>query len=287
MLDTAWVALSLADHIGGKTLRALIHYFGDTHAILAATPQELQCVSGVGPKIAQIIQAINLQQIEIAIERWQSAGIHILTLQHPNYPVRLLKVDDAPATLFVRGQWPPRRERSAAIVGTRTPSSQSMQIARELAVILSERGCTVVSGLAFGVDTQAHMGAVLSPQGYTLAVLGSGILNIYPLPNQHLAERILSCGALLGEVNPHMGPNAANLVARNRIISGLSDALIVVETETDGGAMHAARRAQEQGRTVIAVDNPASGNQALLEQGALCLNADLSNLDTVFDTFLQ
>jgi DNA processing protein len=136
---------------------------------------------------------------------------------------------------------------------------------------LAERGWCVVSGLAHGIDTAAHYGALAVPNGQTVAVLGGGVLNIYPSENRPLAEAVLRRGALLSETHPHMSPSPSALVARNRLISGLSDILIVVETSIDGGAMHAARRAFDQRRAVYTLDSTASGNRALLAEGALPL----------------
>jgi DNA processing protein len=129
-----------------------------------------------------------------------------------------------------------------------------------------------------GVDTAAHLGAMASPEGYTLAVLGSGVLNVYPPENHNMEKGILQRGAFLCEVHPKAKVNSPALVARNRIISGLSEGVIVVETEIDGGAMHAARFAKLQGRKVYVVENDASGNRALLADGAVPISPDLSYL---------
>ena len=279
MIDPAWVALSLTEHIGGKTLRSLMQHFnGDSRAILAADTAALRKVPGVGPVIAQNIQAIDLASIEAAIPRWQAAGVDLVTLDTPRYPPRLRQLPDAPATLFIQGVWPETISRSAAIVGTRSPSAISQNIASLLGLTLAERGYTVVSGLALGVDTAAHLGALAVPGSTTLAVLGCGVLNVYPRANLGLAEAIRGRGALLAEVHPEAVPNAAALVARNRIISGLSDSLIVIETGVEGGAMYAARFALKQGRTLYAVANDASGNRQLLKEGALPIAPDLKDL---------
>jgi DNA processing protein len=148
-----------------------------------------------------------------------------------------------------------------------------MGVARRLASILVQRSYTIVSGLAAGIDTNAHHGALASG-GNSVAALGCGVLDIYPEPNIRLSEKIVQCGVLLCEVNPEATPNAASLVARNRLISGLSEAVIVVETTIEGGAMHAVRFALAQGRRVYAVDNDASGNRALIENGATAVPPD-------------
>lgn len=281
MTDPAWVALSLSNRIGSKTLSALMRHFGhDPRAILAADTAALREVPGVGAKIAQSIQRIDLAKVEQALARWQQAGLIILTPPDADYPRLLRPLEDRPATLFVRGSWNSSLlTKTVALVGTRDPSDEARQITMRLAWDLVERGCTIVSGLAFGIDKAAHYSALAHPQGHTLAVLGSGVLNIYPAAHQALAEALMARGALLCEIHPHAMVNAPNLVARNRIISGLSDAVIVVETDVDGGAMHAARFARQQGRPVYALDLPASGNRALLAEGAQCLSSDLKELD--------
>ncbi len=283
MLDkTAWIALSLTDRVGGKTIRALTQHFGDIDAVLQADAAELQAVPGIGRKIAESIRAIDLQQTEKLIDQWRKDEIAILTWDDPAYPMRLKDLDDAPPVLFMRGACP--LDRTAAVVGTRSPSTESENIAKTLSATLAEQGYTVVSGLAHGVDTNAHFGALGVQNGRTLAVLGSGVLNIYPQENRSLANAILinKAGALISEVAPPLSPSSSRLVARNRIISGISQAVIVIETKVDGGAMHAARRGFEQGRKIYALDIAASGNRALIEAGATAINPDFSNLDLLF-----
>ncbi len=282
MLEASWVALSLADHVGGKKLRALMRHFdNDPAAVLNADAETLRQVPGIGPKIAQIIRDIRLIDVENAIPGWQAAGVTLLPLQDSRYPERLRPLDDAPPTLFVIGHGNLNHTRAAAVVGTRRPSPDSEALARQIALRLASRGCVVVSGLALGVDRAAHVGALDVPDGETLAVLGSGVLNVFPEANDALAEQIIQRGALLSEVHPQAQANRASLVARNRLISAMSDAVIIVETAVDGGAMHAARRARAQGRKVYAVDNAASGNRALIAEGAVPLRVDLSNLEEV------
>ncbi|MBL8160483.1 MAG: DNA-processing protein DprA [Anaerolineae bacterium] len=276
MSDLAWIALSLTGRIGGKTLRALLQHFdGDVQAVLRADTPQLREVPGIGPKIAQSIRQLDLAQVEQALYRWQAQAVRIVTLDDPAYPDRLRALPDAPPTLFMRGEWRADPARTVALVGTRSPTAETRKIAQNLSSLLVERGYTIISGLALGIDAAAHMGALALPQGYTLAVLGCGVLNIYPPAHQPLAEAVMRRGALLAEVNPDAPPSSSALVARNRLISGLSDALIVVETTTEGGAMHAARFAQAQGRAVYALDIAASGNQAILAQGGLPIAPDL------------
>jgi DNA processing protein len=272
--NPAWVALSLVEHVGAKKLRALgLAFGGDFDAVLRADAPDLQRVPGIGPKIAASIRAIDLSAVEAAIPRWQAAGITLLTLDHPAYPAALRPVEDAPPTLFVLGTW--REMRAVAVVGTRSPSREAVDAAQQIGFALAQRGIQVISGLALGIDSAAHTGALAQPAGITVAVLGSGVLNLYPPGNRALAQAIQGRGALLSEVHPDAQPKPSALVARNRIISGLCEAVIIVQTESDGGAMHAARRATDQGRRVYTLDSGASGNRALIESGATIITPNL------------
>lgn len=279
MIDPAWIGLCLTGRIGNKTLQALLkHFNGDTRAILQADTKALRQVSGVGPKIAQSIQEIDLKQVEKALARWQKSGIHIWAMQDSHYPARLKTLDDAPPTLFVRGNTSLVFERSVAIVGTRSPSGEMRKFAQNISSALVENGYSIISGMALGIDSAAHLGALAVPEGRTAAILGSGVLNIYPPAHERLAREIMVQGLVLSEISPDATTSPSNLVARNRIISGLSEGLIVVETSVDGGAMHAARFASQQGRKIYTVESQASGNQALIAGGATVIPMNLTQL---------
>lgn len=274
MTDPAWVALSLVKHLGGKTFRnLLIHFNHDLHAILHADETELTAVPSIGKKIAQAITHINLDDISRAIDYWDEQGITLLTWDDPQFPANLRALDDAPLTLFVCGDLP-RFDRAAAVVGTRNATEESRQITQQIASSLAEQGYVIVSGLAEGIDTAAHMAALSVPEGVTVAVLGSGLMNLYPPSNRGLAQGIMQRGAFFCEVSPQAGVSAPGLVARNRLITGLCEAVIIVQTETDGGAMHAARFARMQGKRLYTVDLPATGNQALIADGIPVLDPD-------------
>lgn len=277
-----WIALSLQRHVGGRTFQALLaHFDEDPAAVLAADAQQLQRVPGVGPKIAQAIQQIRLPALRREMAAWEAAGVRILLSSDPAYPEALRRIHDGPPTLFVLGNWLPALwEQSSAIVGTRNPGAETRRLALQLARNLAEAGQTIISGLALGIDIAAHRGAMAAPGGTTMAVLGSGVLNIYPPEHARIAQEIRWRGTLLSEWHPGISAAAARLVPRNRIISGLSRRLIVVETSVDGGAMYAARAALAQGRPLYTYDLPASGNQALLAQGAQPLRpGDIPTLD--------
>lgn len=277
--DPAWVALSLVEHVGAVRLLALRdHFGGDLWRVLIAPEAELRRVRGIGPKIAAGIRAVDPARVVLAMARWMAAGVRIVPYADPAFPAVLRTISDPPGTLFMVGeQASPLRQ--IAIVGTRTPSPAARTIAHMLAVRLAERGVGVVSGLALGIDAAAHTGALTVPDGVTLAVLGGGVLNVYPPAHRDLAAEIQRRGLLLTETHPEAVVSAAALVARNRLISGLCEAVIVVETSATGGALHAARRALEQGRAVYTIDpahltGDTSGNAVLIAQGVPVLAAD-------------
>lgn len=273
--NEAWVALSLVQHIGNKTIERLLENFGSCESILSATQDDLMQIKGIGQKIADAIVTINLETVGHNIEKWQSAGVNIIPQGDEDYPEILNTIPDPPLTLFVRGNYQPEQWQNAvAIVGTRHPTTQSIDLARKLATGYVESGWTVVSGLALGIDTQAHMGALNVPYGNTVAVLGGGVLNIYPPKNEPLANHMLESGALLSENDPYATSTASRLVRRNRIISGLCQRIIVVQSDVKGGAMHAAKFARKQERDIFTVNWRFSGNQALLKQGATAINSD-------------
>lgn len=270
-----WLALSLSPNIGAATLNNLLQYFDqDLDAVLAAPSYELMRVRGVGAKIASEISAIDLNCLAQDLQTWQAGGIEILTRGDERYPQPLTSVSDMPLALFASAVMPAETWSTAlAIVGTRDPSREARYLTLQLAMQLARAGRAIVSGLALGIDAAAHTGA-LSADGVTVAVLGSGIRNVYPAANRQLAERVQEKGALLSEAHPRWSANAQRLVSRNRIISGLSRAVIVVESQVDGGAMYAAQFGREQGKPLFTFDLPASGNQRLIAEGAAVLRRD-------------
>ncbi|MBC7871122.1 MAG: DNA-processing protein DprA [Chitinophagaceae bacterium] len=276
--QTAWVALSLVKSIGGVTFAALLAHFNhDLDAVLKAPLKVLCQVRGIGKTTALAIQKIDLEATARIMERWQKSGVHILTRNDSLYPRALKRLNDAPPTLFGLGNIDGLAAlQGIAVVGTRHPSEKAKQMAETLAGEIIQQGYAVISGLAYGVDSIAHLSALAG--GRTFAVLGSGVLNIYPADHDDLAQAIMRQGALLCEVAPDSPVSTPGLVARNRIISGLSMGVIIVETDHDGGAMHAARFARAQDRRLYVVDFPASGNQALLKDGAIKLPVDFNGL---------
>ena len=278
-----WVALSMVPRVGAVLMRRLLAYFATPHEVLKASHAELLRVSGVGKAVAGQILEVDVGRTAYLLEKWQSQQIKVLTWEDRDYPTMLKILDDAPPTLFMRGDWPTTHTRNIAIVGTRTASGLALDTATRLAEFFAEKGWTIVSGLALGIDNCAHLGALAAPHGQTVAVLGSGVNNIYPPSNRKLTPRILSRGALFSEVAPSAEPHSIQLVARNRIITGLSQAVIVVEAGAQSGALHAARFAKTQGRLVCAVDMVAEGNVQLVMDGAFLLAHDFSNMDALME----
>ena len=255
-----WVALSLIPNLGRRTITNLLDHFGTPDAIFAANVDDLQAVPRIGPIRATAIRSIDLARTRQEIAAWQADRITILLhADGAPYPAALAALPDAPPVLFQRGTIDPDDQRAAAVVGTRHPTAAARALATTLGSSLAAQGWTVISGLAAGIDTAAHTGA-LRAGGRTVAVLGSGLRSIYPPGNTRLAAHIVTRGALLSETHPDAAPDGPALVARNRLISGLSRVLIVVEAGESSGSLHAARFAQDQGRIVFAVDNGAPGN---------------------------
>jgi DNA processing protein len=195
------------------------------------------------------------------------------------YPARLRTIPDLPPTLFALGALHAPDVPHVAVVGTRSPSAQARAQAIQAGKQLADAGAVVISGMANGVDGLVQTAALEVPGSYSVGVLGSGVLKPYPPQNAALAHMLRLYGALVCEVAPDATVSVPGLVARNRVISGMADAVLIIETSDDGGAMHAARAAYRQGRALYAVENNASGNRALLKNGhAQPVAPNLSNL---------
>lgn len=282
--EAAWVALGLVRGVGSVTLRALLATFGTLEGVLAAPDAELRKVRGVGPKIAAAIRTLPVKDTQQAIARWRAAGVSLHRLPDATYPPRLAAIPDAPATLFAQGELRSAAAPHVAIVGTRSPSPLAARAAATAARTLARQGAVIVSGAALGVDAIALNAALEVPNSYAIGVLGSGVLRPYPPENAALMQLLRLYGLLLCEVAPDATVSAAGLVARNRVITGLADAILIVETDDGGGAMHAARAAIRQGRRLAALDVPASGNRALIDSGdALPLPPDLHDISSLVD----
>jgi DNA processing protein len=267
------VLLSLVPGVGPRTRKSLLARFGTSTAILDASASALRDVSGVGPKLSQAIARAREEfDVTAELELARRHNVTVMTDTHAAYPRALHEIHDPPDVLYVRGEILPVDAMAIAIVGSRHATHYGLAIAAKLAESLARTGLTVVSGLARGIDAAAHRGA-LAAGGRTIAVLGSGVLNIYPPEHGDLAKQVAEAGAVVSESPLRGAPLSGSFPQRNRIISGISMGVIVVEAAVQSGALITARHAMEQGREVFAVpgrvDNRMSrGCHALIRDGA-------------------
>ncbi len=249
------IALREEGKVGPKTFQQLVSTFGSPENIYKVGLEEIQKLPRMNPAKAERIFASQdkLSEIEKHILFLEELGIGILTILDDDYPSILKKIDDPPPLLYYKGEFPLKKQSSIALVGTTQPTEEGKKEAILLGKALASRGVMVVSGLAKGIDKESHMGALIG-EGKTYAVLGNGLGNIYPKENIHLAKEISENGALLTEYPLNVPVNVGQLMSRNRIIVGLSQAVIVVETRPDAkGVIDAGQRAKDQGKPVFLV----------------------------------
>lgn len=267
------VRLACVPGIGGRLRRLLLERFESPRGIFAATPRELASVARIGPKLAATIPQVAVDgTAEAVLAMCRDHGIGTVVEGGNDYPGLLARIDDPPGVLFVRGQLLPCDALAVAIVGARHATAYGKRVAWQLAGGLARAGYTVVSGLARGIDAAAHRGA-LDAGGRTIAVLGTGVLTIYPPEHTDLAGEIIARGALVSEAPPLAEAHPGAFPQRNRIVSGLALGTVVVEAADRSGALITARLAGEQGREVFAVpgqiDNRmARGCHRLIRDGA-------------------
>lgn len=246
------LAWSRVRGVGPGGISRLRRHFGTLGEAWRAGPRELRA-SGLRPDaVSEALKTREKFHIEDEVVSLERKGIGWTTLVDEDYPELLKKIANPPLVLYWRGEnalWP---QFALAIVGTRKASRDGIQIARELSGAIADAGCTIVSGLAQGIDAAAHE-AALDSHGGTAAVLGSGVEEIYPARNRNLAERIMERGMMISEFAPKVKPSPGNFPYRNRIISGLSLGVLVVEAPSRSGALNTAQHAAEQGREVFAV----------------------------------
>jgi DNA processing protein len=269
----AVLRLALTPGVGPKTYRSLLDHFGSPEAVGDAAPSELRNVPGVGQKLMRAIVDARLNlDLDAELKACAERQVAVLTVDGEAYPRGLREIHNPPIALFVRGQLVPSDALAIAIVGTRHATSYGVRQAERLAMGLSRAGLTIVSGLARGIDAAAHRGALLAG-GRTLAVLGCGVLQVYPPEHAELAEQIALQGALISEAPPRSQPHSGMFPQRNRLISGLTLGVVVVEAAQRSGALISAEHAMEQGREVFAVPGPVDsrssrGCHQLLREGA-------------------
>ena len=267
-----WVALTRIEGLGVRGAHQLVGHFGSAHAAYMASLTELES-SGVPAHVAQAIFAqAGMKDAEEEIRGAAKADCQLLAFDSADYPPLLKQIPDAPLLLYVRGDPKILSQHAVAMVGTRRPSAYGSSVTHRLAYDLAQRQLVVVSGLARGIDSAAHRGA-LEAKGKTVAVLGSGIDVIYPRENKRLAEQVMASGAMISEFPLGTGPKPENFPIRNRIISGLSLGVVVVEAAEYSGSLITARLALEQNREVFAVPGNITTAQSfgpnhLIKQGA-------------------
>lgn len=268
----ALIALSLVPGVGPGRIRSLLARFGSACAVLQSSRKVLDAVPGIGTHIADAIASFDAyDEVEEQMALASRAGILLLTVWDEPFPRLLRQIYDPPAFLWLKGALKQRDERGIAIVGTRRASDYGRRMAFQFAYELGRRGYTVISGLAYGIDAEAHRGA-LEAGARTLAVLGSGVDRVYPARHVALARAITQQGAVLSEYPLGAAPDGPNFPRRNRIVSGLALGTLVVEAHETGGALITARLAVEQNREVFALPSPVHsrsgvGTNRLIQRG--------------------
>ena len=271
---TRWICLNLIPDVAPAHWRRCLEAFGDIDRLWEADAQTLQRAAGVSPRVAQRIVEGRREtgRLERELALAARLGVRLVTRDDTEYPAVLRTIPDPPLALYVRGALGPADAAAVAMVGARHASAYGLACADQLSYDVALRGITVVSGLARGIDAAAHAGA-LKASGRTLAVLGSGLARLYPPEHAALAERIAQHGAVISEYPLETPPLPEYFPRRNRLISGLSLGVVVVEASQRSGALITVDCALEQGREVFAVPGPmtavtSQGTHHLLKQGA-------------------
>jgi DNA processing protein len=267
-----WVAFSLVKGIGAVRFQALLNFFGDPQIAWGA-PTEALREAGLSAKVIEnVVELRSSIDLDLVWEQLEAKGITVLIQTDENYPRRLQELDQPPPVIYMLGELTSEDEWAVAVVGTRRVTAYGRQVAEDIAGTLARNGISVISGLARGVDSISHQ-AALHAGGRTIAVLGCGLDRIYPPENRRLAEQITAHGALISDYPPGTPPEASNFPPRNRLISGLSLAVVIVEAGQTSGALITAAFAADQGREVFAVpgniNSPGSkGTNRLIRDGA-------------------
>jgi DNA processing protein len=268
-----WLALNQIAGLGKIGYARLIERYGSPEKVFQSDLEELQSIEGIRKNTAlAIVKFKRAEKIERELDELERQKVGILTLTDPLYPFLLAKIHDPPPYLYYKGSASLQDGRSLAVVGSRLASPYGIKMTERLAWGLSQKGLTVVSGMARGIDSAAHQGALMA-QGRTVAVLGSGLDVVYPQENQKLFERIVETGLVFSEFPLGTLPERQNFPIRNRIISGLSLGVVIVEATQRSGSLITARLALDQGREVFAVPGSvesfkSSGTHSLIKQGA-------------------
>jgi DNA processing protein len=286
----ACVALNMVPNLGPVRLRKLVQRFGSPEAVLQARKSDLRSVDGIGPELTDAICDWEKHvDLGAELQRVATFGATLVTQSSPEYPRALLELHNPPIVLYVWGTVTQQDWRAIGIVGSRKTSHYGLECSKRLSYQLAYAGLTVVSGLARGIDTAAHQGA-LAASGRTIAVIGSGLMDLYPPENASLAERIATSGAVVSEFPMTFPPSPQTFPYRNRIVAGWGRGLLVVEAGLKSGALITSEQALENGRLVYAVpgqiDRPTSfGTNRLIQQGAKLVTSAGDILDDMNSLF--
>ena len=271
--DLGWLALRLVPGVGARTIHRLMQQFGSPEGVFAASREHLSRVPGLTNRTVDAIRSFPAEKAaQKEMARLHTLGMHIIRWGTRDYPDLLANISDPPPILYVKGELLPEDERSVAVVGSRRASAYGLSVCRRLCAGLAWQGWTVVSGMARGIDSAAHLGA-LETGGRTLAILGTGLDVVYPRENRKLSQRIAASGALVSEFPLGTPPEPGNFPIRNRIISGLALGVVVVEATAKSGSLITARMALEQDRQVFAIPGQIdqqsfAGPHRLIKEGA-------------------
>lgn len=270
----ACIALNMLPTVGPVRLRKLLQVFKEPQQILSAKRDELRRVEGIGNEVAdQISNWESIVDLTAELNRVREFGASVITQESPFYPKSLREIHAPPIVLYIWGELQERDQHAIGIIGSRRTTHYGAESAKKLAYQLAYAGLTVISGLARGIDTAAHQGA-LAAKGRTIAAIGSGLSKLYPPENRGLAEKIRDGnGGIVSEFSMEIEPDRQTFPMRNRIISGWSHGVLVVEAGLNSGALITAAQALEQGRSVYAVPGhinapSAMGSNRLIQQGA-------------------
>jgi DNA processing protein len=270
----ACIALNMLPTMGPVRLRKLLEVFEVPDKVLAAKRDQLRKIDGIGSEVAdQIVAWESIVDLGAELERVREFGATVITQESPSYPKSLREIHAPPIVLYVWGEILERDRHAIGVIGARRTTHYGLESAKKLSYQIAYAGLTVISGLARGIDTAAHQGA-LAAKGRTIGVIGSGLLEIYPPENLALAEKIRNGnGAIVSEFSMQVQPDRQTFPMRNRIISGWSHGILVVEAGLNSGALITATQAVEQGRSVYAVPGhitapSAMGSNRLIQQGA-------------------
>jgi len=282
------IKLSFVPRISSTKIRNLVNYFKDTSLIFNATYNELIKVDFISEKIATDLINFNFSSVQTKIDEQlkliEKCNVNIVSFWDDNYPNRLKNIAYPPILLFTKGDVSLLKSNSIAVIGTRTPTKYGKESAQYFATNLVKAGLVVISGLAYGIDTIAHTSTV-TEKGKTISVFGAGINIIYPKENLKLVDSILEDGLIVSEYLMDISPAAQNFPARNRIISGLSIGVLLVESGSKGGGMITAKFALDQGKSVFAVpgninSSRSKGTNLLIKNSEAKL---VQNIDDILD----